>query len=65
MRVVNQTWAYIGCEDEDITHTPENGYECSDPDCICHDMEESNQPLTLFLRSTEEAMENWRAANGR
>ncbi len=25
----------IECEDE-ITHTPENGYECSDETCICH-----------------------------
>lgn len=25
----------ILCEDE-LLHTEENGYECDDPDCICH-----------------------------
>ncbi len=66
MRVVNRIWAIVVCEDEDITHTRENGYECDDSECICHECEEAeDRPFPLFLPSTEEAMENWRVANGR
>lgn len=65
MLVVKRTWAIIAYEEDDQpTHTAENGYKCADPDCICQDSEEGDAPYTLFLPSTEEALATLRAARG-
>jgi hypothetical protein len=62
-----QAWAITTCDDpEEITHTAENGYECSDPDCICHDAQEGDQqPLGMFLPSTETALAELRQSRRR
>lgn len=48
MDIVRCNWVTVEEDQEDITHTAENGYECDDPDCICHEAEESDEPITLW-----------------
>lgn len=61
MFIVKRTWATVETEAEEITHTAENGYKCSDPECICHDAEESSAPMLWYVPSTEETMRAFRA----
>jgi hypothetical protein len=48
--VVNRRWARASYEDtEEMLHTAENGYQCDDPDCICHEAEEADYQLQVVF----------------
>lgn len=46
--VVQRVWATAAYDDtEEFQHTAANGYQCADPDCICHDAEEADYHLQI------------------
>lgn len=41
-------------EEEEMTHGSWNNWECDDPDCCCHDAEESDAPISIPWQSLNE-----------